>query len=138
MEQRRRWGYLDVSKFESDWAEVSKRATTAASRIRADCEMRFATESVPVTFDRSGEGLVAVDWVKLGSTSKLLGELTFPWSGEYFTGVPVPVTATSATGYRFDHWSASEQISVADATSSATTVTPSSGGGTLTAIFVRE
>jgi hypothetical protein len=53
------------------------------------------------------------------------------WTGKYFTGVPVTITAIPEEGYEFDHW---EGVTVASQTTSTITITPSSDTN-LTAVF---
>jgi hypothetical protein len=34
----------------------------------------------------------------------------YPWTGVYFEGVPLPITALPASGYQFSHWTANPEI----------------------------
>ena len=35
---------------------------------------------------------------------------SFPWAGVYFNGVPVTMTASAISGYKFSHWSSNLQL----------------------------
>ncbi|MBV6443753.1 MAG: T9SS C-terminal target domain-containing protein [Haliscomenobacteraceae bacterium CHB4] len=62
--------------------------------------MTEAYDSVRLTVDvfPPGGGRVAVSTVRPNGTQ-------FPWTGNYFKGVPVPVKATANPGYTFTGWS---------------------------------
>ncbi|REK04651.1 MAG: T9SS C-terminal target domain-containing protein [Bacteroidetes bacterium] len=50
------------------------------------------------------KGNIKVNTVFLDSTTARIIEPTYPWLGEYFQGVPVPLTAIAKPGYKFLHW----------------------------------
>lgn len=56
----------------------------------------------------------------------------YPWSGYYFNGVPVELTAQAAPGYRFAGWSG------AGPADSLTIVLPMTGGAQVTAAFAPD
>lgn len=51
---------------------------------------------------------------------------------------PRTLTATPASGYLFDHWTTTGNVTVADASSASTTVTASAAGGTVTAVYAED
>lgn len=50
------------------------------------------------------KGNIQVNTVRLDANTIRTTALTFPWSGDYFPSVPVPVTAIAKPGYRFVKW----------------------------------
>jgi len=130
-----RWGNPTVASYDASWSVYLERAINAAVDARTDCASRFAVASVPVVFERTGLGVVNVDWVPVGATMKVVGEIAFPWKGEYFTTVPVPIKAEPSAGYKFTRWEADGDIAIADKTAISTTFTPGPLGGTVRAVF---
>ena len=56
------------------------------------------THNVTLNVTQSGSGVVRLNTLMLRS---------FPWTGVYFQGVPVVITALPEQGYKFSHWSGS-------------------------------
>ena len=132
----KRWQYPDIAKYDSDWSTFVDNAQKTASRVRADCTSRFSVVSVPVSFQRVGAGTVTVDWVGVGKTAKVYGYIGFPWSGEYFSSVPVPLLAEAQNGYHFDHWEIDGDIFIDNINSASSSFTPGTSGGTVRAVFI--
>ncbi len=66
-----------------------------------------------------------------GTTSPAAGT-----SAQVAQGGSLSVTATAASGYLFDHWTASSGLTLANAASAATQVTNVNSAGTVTAFFI--
>jgi len=136
VEMNKRWQYPDIARYDSYWIDYIENARRTASRVRTDCESRFSVVSVPVEFQRIGAGTVMVDWVGIGKTAKVYGYIGFPWTGEYFSTVPIPLVAEAQDGYHFDHWETDGDISIASTTSASSSFTPGTSGGTVRAVFI--
>jgi hypothetical protein len=52
----------------------------------------------------SMKGFVKVNTIKLDRNTTRLTQLTYPWTGVYFNGVPIPVIAKALPGYKFIEW----------------------------------
>ncbi len=52
----------------------------------------------------SGKGHIRVNTLDLTTELPSLSNPVYPWSGEYFKGIPVEVEAIPAPGYKFSHW----------------------------------
>ncbi len=52
----------------------------------------------PITIDATGGGFVSVNRLRVDR---------FPWTGNYYPAVPLPLTANSYPGYRFTGWTGS-------------------------------
>lgn len=59
-----------------------------------------------LTLNRSGEGVLRVNTLTINASTLGLPDPTrpYPWTGTYFSGVPVTVTAQPAPGHRFERW----------------------------------
>jgi hypothetical protein len=53
----------------------------------------------------SGQGHIRINTLNLTVDLPSLDNPIYPWSGEYFQGVPIEVEAVPAAGYVFSHWS---------------------------------
>jgi hypothetical protein len=52
----------------------------------------------------SAKGYVKVNTIRLNRNTTRLSQMTYPWTGIYFSGVPVPLTAKALPGYQFVEW----------------------------------
>ncbi|HOR39968.1 MAG TPA: CotH kinase family protein, partial [Paludibacteraceae bacterium] len=50
-------------------------------------------------------GSVRINSIDIQSTTPGVSDNPYPWSGVYFSGIPVKLTAIPKEGYRFSHWS---------------------------------
>ncbi len=91
--------------------------------------------TVPVTVDVNDPAMGAVRLNSIVIDHQLPGlpnpAAPYPWTGSYFQGVPVTLTAQPAPAYRFVAW----QGLGPDATSRTVTVTPGAAPLTATAVF---
>ena len=85
------------------------------------------------------QGTVVLNTLELGLTDEELPQpiaaneqatqmaqvLALPWQGQYFSGMPITLTAKAAEGYRFSHWSGAGMDLTPDQTNAKTlTLTP--------------
>jgi hypothetical protein len=63
-------------------------------------------EDITITVDVSSEevGFVQVNSLDILSSTPGIGPEVYPWSGEYFSEIPVTLSSRSKPGYRFSHW----------------------------------
>lgn len=99
-------------------AEIDTLETFANCRpysVRDSLQSEFGlTKQVDVTIDVSPLG---AGNIKLNSINKLD---SLPWTGIYFDGVPVTMTATASVGYKFSHWQSPLLIPSPDKNTSVT------------------
>src|SRR5699024_9059894 len=61
--------------------------------LRTASQMRITLDCIPEEVAASDRAIMMED------------VLAMPWSGQYFTGMPLELEAKPAPGYRFSHWS---------------------------------
>jgi hypothetical protein len=81
------------------------------------------TAEVELNIDQPGAGTIKLNTLDIAA---------FPWSGTYFQGVPIQVTALSNPGYRFEGWSGTISPNL------ASTAIDLEGDISLTARFVAD
>jgi len=62
------------------------------------------TADVTVDVAQRGRGTVKINTIGLEGSTPGVPEQPYPWTGTYFRGVPMTVSASPAPGYRFVHW----------------------------------
>ncbi|MGZ4054558.1 MAG: CotH kinase family protein [Bacteroidia bacterium] len=111
-----RWGYMspapgfvgrsnDVPSWESNIDTMLFFSDTRISIARNQVQSQFAlNKQVNVTLDvfPPGAGTIKISTVT---------PETLPWTGVYFDGNPVTITATANPGYEFKYWAANKNIS---------------------------
>jgi hypothetical protein len=53
----------------------------------------------------TGQGYIKINTVAINSSTPGVDQDTYPWTGIYFSGIPIKVKAVAAPGYLFSHWS---------------------------------
>jgi hypothetical protein len=64
-------------------------------------------------FDLEGQKSITINVLPAGSGTVQISTVTptaYPWSGTYFKGIPVKITATPSAGYTFEKWSPNSSI----------------------------
>ena len=90
------------------------------------------TCALPIYVSDAAQGFVRVNRTDITAATQGVNALSpYPWSGVYFAGVPVTVTAAALPGYVFSHWSGPAGIDP----QSATQTLSLTGAVTLTAHF---
>jgi autotransporter-associated beta strand protein len=76
---------------------------TRADAVRSHIATKFQTAPASLTVDvNPAEGSVTLNSLTLNATTP---GVAFPWTGVYFNGIPVTLTAKANPGYRFVSWS---------------------------------
>lgn len=57
-----------------------------------------------VTLETSGDGVIAINSLRLAPETPGISADPYPWTGTYFQGVPVTISAEAKPGYRFVSW----------------------------------
>ena len=89
-----------------------------------------------LTVDMAGadQGSVTVNTISIDPSTPGVGTNAYPWTGTYFRGLPVTVTALPKPGYRFVSWSTSAptggSVDASDTAANYTAWTSGSSGGT--------
>jgi hypothetical protein len=113
----------------TDWsAEVARVRNYVQQRpaaIRGHIVSKFGlagTAALTVDVNDPLAGSVSVNTVEIDPLAPGMSETPYPWTGTYFRGVSVSVTATPRPGYRFMGW---EDSGTAGPTYGAVTTSPS-------------
>ena len=78
------------------------------------------------------EGYVKVNTIEILASTPGIDSMPYPWTGVYFEGVPVTLTAFSEPGYTFSHWQEGATIISSD---SVLILPDFTGDRTLVAVF---
>ena len=108
-EHVRRWG---APWSEGNWSNhVATMRAFAEQRpayLRAHLINAFpevtGTRNVTVDVSDPNAGWVRINNLDVRPSTAGVGEEPYPWTGSYFQGVPIPVTAIARPGYRFVGW----------------------------------
>ena len=110
-------------------------AANRANSVRGHIRSQFglgADCALTVNVSDAAQGFVRVNRTDITAATPGVNALSpYPWSGVYFAGVPVTVTAAALPGYVFSHWSGPAGIDP----QSATQTLSLTGAVTLTAHF---
>ncbi|TVR16458.1 MAG: T9SS C-terminal target domain-containing protein, partial [Balneolaceae bacterium] len=87
---------------------------------------------ITVNTSLPGQSTIKVNSLIISPDTPDISDSPYPWTGEYFSGVPVTITAIPSEGYVFSHWSGS-----LDSTEPSITVNPDADLQ-LTAHFVED
>lgn len=111
-------GLIGPSDNVMEWEnEIDTMMLFASNRIgfaRDQIQSQFGlTKQVDVTLDvvPAGAGKIKISTITPGS---------LPWTGVYFDGVPVSITAIANPGYEFKYWEANSNLAANDSLSSIT------------------
>lgn len=63
-----------------------------------------STETISVNVDNAAHGEVIVNSLLISSETPGVDENPYPWSGTYFSGVPVTLKARPEFGFNLSHW----------------------------------
>lgn len=113
------WGGLigpsdNVLEWENEIDTMMLFATNRIGFARDQIQSQFSlTKQVDITLDvtPSGAGKIKISTITPES---------LPWSGVYFDGVPVTITAIPNPGYEFKYWEANSNLAINDSISSIT------------------
>ncbi|TDB68088.1 CotH kinase family protein [Arundinibacter roseus] len=82
---------------------VAQRPAFARDHIRSTFGLS-ATHNLTVNVNSTEQGYVQVNTLDILPTTPGVSEAAYPWTGQYFQGVPVRLTAKGKAGYRFKNW----------------------------------
>lgn len=105
-----RWGYPAQSL--AMWHENINRMETFASNRPAFQKTHIinyfklaGSYKLTLNVNQINQGSIMVNRLHLAASNPLLHNfVTYPWTGEYFAGVPLPITAIPSQGYRLQKW----------------------------------
>ena len=120
-----RWGG-DLENWNRNLREQALYAVERPPHLRQFIMEKFgisATAEVELNIDPPGAGTIMLNTLDIAA---------FPWSGTYFQGVPIQVTALPNPGYRFEGWSGTISPNL------ASTAIDLEGDISLTARFVAD
>lgn len=104
-----------------EWIE--KRPDTLKSQINT---LFGITNTVGLELNVSDDqaGHIKINTIDINSLTVGVDENPYPWTGDYFNGVPVTLEAKAKPGYTFSNWSG--DVTGVNSTSTVITVTPTS------------
>jgi len=110
-----RWGY-PASSFSQWHSNLSRMITFAGNRSEVQKTHLINHFNLPGTFELTldvndmNQGTIMVNRLCLEASNPLLPHFAgYPWTGEYFGGVPLPVTAIPKQGFRLQKWVNSQE-----------------------------
>lgn len=114
-----KWSSFDgdtysISTWNTRISSMESFINSRPSRVRDQIQSEFNLQSqvtLTVNVSPSGSGRIQISTVN---------PETYPWSGVYFRGNPVTITAMPNPGYEFDHWRSNVVISSNNYDQSAT------------------
>jgi len=134
-EHIRRWRRPDSTTSWSNHVTTARtfgaqRAGSMRTHIISQFSAVTGTFNVTVNVSPTNAGVVRVNSITIAPETPGVGTEPYPWTGVYFAGVPIHVTATPKPGYRFAGW-------VHDPGATSETITVSSDIS-VTALFEEE
>ncbi|HRH67119.1 MAG TPA: CotH kinase family protein, partial [Bacteroidia bacterium] len=106
--QYEKWGGGDTNQWNSNIATMITFANQRPAYARNFIQSHFSmTSQVTLTVQASPAGAGRIQISTVTPTS-------YPWSGVYFNGNPVTITAIPNPGYTFDHWRSNSVINTND------------------------
>lgn len=116
LEHTDRWQYIKMTAggmMETSWSQnvqvMRNYAKNRPSNIIRFIQNKFSgsngvkgTANITLNADPK-KGYIRINTVDIKSTTPGVKDAS-SWTGTYFTGIPVTVTAVPASGYVFDHW----------------------------------
>lgn len=82
---------------------VSQRPFHQRQHIREQFQL-LGDHTLSLDVSDEAHGYIQVNTIAITTGTDGVSENPYPWSGVYFEGVPVTITAISAEGYNFSHW----------------------------------
>lgn len=108
-----RWNNVeDYAQWEENVDVLRQFANLRPDFQRAHIKNHFNLEddfTLIVDVDDAQSGFVKVNTIDLVPSTVGVSENPYPWSGIYFSGVPVTLTAQPMQGYAFSHWSGASE-----------------------------
>lgn len=115
-----RWGAPPVFVFSAFW--LGKSSNVSEWNSQFDTAMAFINErpaysrdNVQNLFSLSGQVNITLDAMPAGAGTIQISTIipdSYPWTGVYYNGVPVKITAYPNPGYTFRYWSGGSLFSV--------------------------
>ncbi len=104
-----RWKFLigSISQWEGELDRLIDFANNRAQKTFEHIQEFFElnnTHQITVTLDDPNMGTVRVNTIKLSSDTPGVRFNSSAWTGTYFEGVPVNISAVPEVGYRFSHF----------------------------------
>lgn len=105
-----RWGYpaANMNQWRANTDRLAFFATHRPTYQKAHIINYFnlqGTYNLSLDVSQSSHGTLKVNNLHLHASNPLTPTFTdYPWTGEYFSGVPVPITALPGPGYRLQKW----------------------------------
>jgi CotH kinase protein/Lamin Tail Domain/Chitobiase/beta-hexosaminidase C-terminal domain/Secretion system C-terminal sorting domain len=125
--QATRWGSLAESDWQNAVADLKQFHTERRPFVRNHIQSQFALAGkVNVTLNAvpAGAGFIQISTIMPDD---------LPWTGVYFKGIPVQITAVAAPGFTFSNWSANAFLTDLNNSTAATNILSNT---TFTANFI--
>lgn len=130
-EMARHFTKWQASALPGIWEQFIGRSTNVASwnkqidtmLLFTDSRIQHARDSIQKQFALIKQVDVTLDVFPQGAGTIKISTITpgtLPWTGVYFDGVPVTITAKANPGFEFRYWSANNNITTNDSSASVT------------------
>ncbi|TVR18490.1 MAG: T9SS C-terminal target domain-containing protein [Balneolaceae bacterium] len=135
-----RWNNYSISNPDSPFKVEKKNQLISWSnehpgRLRKHAMQHFhisSTVELTVNVNQPKKGNVLISTIDLTPDTPGVSENPYAWTGTYFSGIPIVITAQPKSGYLFSHWTGSKE-----GTEPSIKITPD-GNIALTAHFVEN
>lgn len=119
-----RWGLIEnIDSWESNVEELRTFATerpTYQKQHLIDFFNLDGTYQLTTNVENVDQGFVKVNTIEINNSTVGIDGDYSTWSGDYFIGVPVKLSAVALPGYKFSHWTGDIESSDAELTINAT------------------
>lgn len=103
-----RWESISPASWENSIDQIKSFANQRPVNQRAHIAQKFNIDeqlNVTLDVDDTEKGHIKLNTIAIAGTTPGVSEQPYPWSGIYFKGIPITVTAIANPGFEFSHWS---------------------------------
>ena len=131
-----RWRHpVSKAEWETNVAEMRTFAQQRPAFVRDHIRNKFglaAQHNLTLDVSDAQAGFVSVNTIDVEAGTVGVDSVPYPWTGVYFQGVPVTLTARPSPGYGFSHW---QEDGVQVSADSVLVLSDLSADRTITAVF---
>lgn len=140
-EHRERWGVPSTATLSTSYANMNGFFNNRGNNQRDHIRNLFEWESnrnIVVSVSNAQLGYVKVNTIDILSSTPGVSANPYPWTGIYFEGVPVTLTAVPKKGSKFKHWLRNGSLLSPNTVTITVNLSSSNNNPTYTAIFEED